>query len=385
MDDITMPKATKRAPLILSEENRKLLESIAQSRVKPKREADRAKVLLLYAAKTQIKDIVTKTGLSEPSIYKAIDKALEMGVMGGLKDLPHRPKAPVITLEARAWVTSIACTKPKDLGLAAEVWSRQALATYIRERAISAGHECLKAAAKATIHRVLVENKLSPEKVKYYLEKKDPNFNEKMREVLLVYQEVKLSNESAANIHEARSIVRVCVDEEPGVQAIANITPDLPPEAGKHKTIARDPEYKRLGTASILAGIDLYDGHVFAQVHENHRSSEFILLLKEMDEYYDDDVQIKLILDNHAIHTSKETRAYLAKKPGRFIYVHTPVHGSWLNLAETLFSKMVRTFLKHIRVESWDELKEGILKGAVEINKNPVVLQRNKFDALGLN
>jgi transposase len=379
-----MPKATKRTPLILSEEDHKLLESISKSMTKPKREVDRAKVLLLFAAKTQIKDIVTKTGLSEPAIYKAIDKALAMGAMSGLKDLPHRPKAPTITLEAKAWVTSIACTKPKDLGFAAEVWSRQSLANYIREHAISAGHECLKLAVKATVQRILEENKLSPEKVKYYLEKKDPQFNEKMQEILLVYQEVKLSNQSPSNSHEEQGIVTVCVDEKPGVQAIANITPDLAPVAGKHKTITRDPEYKRLGTASILAGIDLHNGHVFAQVHARHRSIEFISLLKEIDARYDKTVIIRLILDNHSAHTSKETRAFLATKPGRFIYVHTPVHGSWLNLAETLFSKMARTFLKHIRVSSWDELKERILKGVEEINKNPVVHQWNKFDALGL-
>lgn len=379
-----MPKATKRAPLILGSEERRLLESIANSMVKPKREVDRAKVLLLYATKLQIKDIVAKTHLSQPSVYKAIDKALEMGAIAGLKDLPHRPKDPVITLAAKAWVTSVACTKPKDLGLAAEVWSRQRLADYVREHAISAGHDCLKLAAKATVHRILDENKLSPEKVKYYLEKRDPHFDKKMAEVLLTYQEVSLSNESPSSGHDIRGIVTVCLDEKPGVQAISNTAPDLPPVAGKYKTIARDHEYVRHGTASILAGIDLHDGHVFAQVHDRHRSSEFIELLKEIDAYYDPDMQIRLILDNHSAHTSKETRAFLATKPRRFIYIHTPVHGSWLNLAETLFSKMARTFLKAIRVESWEELKERILKGVSEINSRPVVHQWTKFDALGM-
>ncbi len=148
----------------------------------------------------------------------------------------------------------------------------------------------------------------------------------------------------------------------------------------KYSQFARDHEYKRLGTASILAGIDLQDGHVFAQVKHRHRSREFIGLLKEIDAYYPLDAQIRIILDNHSSHISKETRAYLTTRPGRFIYVHTPTHGSWLNLAETLFGKMARTFLRHIRVSSWGELKKRILLGVQEINEQPVVHRWHNFD-----
>ena len=172
------------------------------------------------------------------------------------------------------------------------------------------------------------------------------------------------------------------MDEKPGVQAIANTAPDLPPVSQKYSTIARDHEYKRMGTAPILAGIDLHDGHVFTRVEHQHRSFEFILLLKELEAHYPPEAQIRIILDNHSSHISKETRAYLATKPGRFIYVHTPKHGSWLNLAETLFGKMARTFLRHIRVKSWDELKERIINGVSEINATPVVHKWSKFDAL---
>lgn len=169
------------------------------------------------------------------------------------------------------------------------------------------------------------------------------------------------------------------------MQATANTSCDLPPVAGKHPAIARDYEYKRHGTASILAAIDLHDGHVFAQVQRKHRSAEFIMLLKEIDAYYPEGVGIRVVLDNHSAHTSKETRAYLASRPGRFIYVHTPVHGSWLNLAETLFGKMARTFLKSIRVASWEDLKRRILRGVEEINQCPVVHKWTKFSALEIN
>jgi hypothetical protein len=113
--------------------------------------------------------------------------------------------------------------------------------------------------------------------------------------------------------------------------------------------VGRDYEYVRHGTVSILAGIDLHSGHIFAHTEDRHRSVEFIALLKEIDAYYPPEAIIRVVLDNHSAHISKETMAFLATRPGRFVYVHTPQHGSWLNLIECAFSKMARTFLRHIR------------------------------------
>ncbi|MDT8364724.1 MAG: IS630 family transposase, partial [Nitrosomonas sp.] len=156
--------------------------------------------------------------------------------------------------------------------------------------------------------------------------------------------------------------------------------PDLPPVPGEYSATGRDYEYIRHGTVSILAGIDLHSGHIFANVEDRHRSVEFIALLKRLDEYYPTEAIIRVVLDNHSAHISKETLAYLATRPGRFEYVHTPKHCSWLNLIECVFSKMARTFLRHIRVNSIDELKARILKGIDEINASPVVFRWNKFD-----
>ena len=135
-----------------------------------------------------------------------------------------------------------------------------------------------------------------------------------------------------------------------------------------------------MGTVSILAALDLHSGKIIAQVHDRHRSKEFIELLKELDSYFPPKSTVRIVLDNHSAHISKETMKYLASHPGRFIYVHTPKHGSWLNLVESAFSKMARTFLRHIRVSSKNELKERILKGIAELNSSPVVYRWKKFD-----
>jgi hypothetical protein len=375
-EEINMPRKSQRAKLVLVQEQKEHLQQIANSRKLPLREVQRANILLQYSEGNSIINVHKMIHVSRATVYKWIDRALAIGIEEGLQDKYHRPQGPVITEEAKAWVINLACSKPTEHGYAAEIWSRSALANHVRQHAIETGYECLQKAAKATIQRILAEHPLHPHKVAYYMEKRDPEFERKMAEVLCVYKEVNLQRETGGT----QSIITVSVDEKPGVQAIKNIAPDLMPEPGKQSRIMRDYEYKRLGTLSILAALDLQDGHVIAQVHDRHRSLEYISLLKEMDAYYPVACTIRIILDNHSAHISKETLQYLASRPGRFIYVHTPKHGSWLNLVETLFGKMARTFLKHIRVNSKKELKARILLGIQEINDHPVVHQWKKFD-----
>jgi transposase len=107
---------------------------------------------------------------------------------------------------------------------------------------------------------------------------------------------------------------------------------------------------------------------------------EFIALLRRLDAHYPSEAVIRVVLDNHGAHISKETMTYLASRPGRFEYVHTPKHGSWLNLVESAFSKMARTFLRQIRVASRDELKLRILQGIEEMNAHPVRFQWKNFN-----
>ena len=375
-----MPRKSDRPKLKLSKAERANLSKLSQSRTAPRREIERASILLKYAAGVNISSIKRDLKVSRPTIYKCIDKALAAGIETGLKDKFHSPKQPVITEEAKAWVVNLACTKPKEHGYAAELWTLAHLAKHTRTYAPAAGHECLSQAGKATIHRILKAHPVQPHKMKYYLEKRDEEFEQKMQELLIVYKEVNLQNtENNVNEHDKKTIT-ISIDEKPGIQAIKNIAPDLLPKPGLFPQMGRDHEYKRLGTVSLLAALDLHDGHVIAQVHDRHRSREFISLLKEVDEYYPAAWTIRITLDNHSAHISKETMSYLATRPNRFIYVHTPKHGSWLNLIETFFSKISRTFLRHIRVESKEELKKRILKGIEEINAEPVVHSWRNFN-----
>jgi transposase len=314
-------------------------------------------------------------GVHHQTVQRCVERALACGPMVALDDLPRPGKEPQITAEAKAWVADLACRKAKELGYPHKLWTTRLLARHAREHGPAEGHPCLAKLAQGTLCNILNEQEIKPHKVRYYLERRDPDFKQKMAEVLCVYREVKLIKETAAAKQEPSDAVAILsYDEKPGIQAIANTAPDLPPEPGRHATFARDHEYKRHGTVSLLAGIDLLTGQVHALVKDRHRSREFIEFLKILDAAYPAHTAIKLILDNHSAHISKETKAWLADQPaGRFEFTFTPKHGSWLNLVEGFFSKLTRSVLRHIRVTSKQELKDRIMAAMDEFNRHPVV------------
>lgn len=278
-----MAGKSKRAKLALTSDERQLLERLRHSRTAPWREVQRAEILWRYQAGEKIAEIARALRMTRKSVGKWIGKALRVGLAAGLKDTYHRPREPVISEAAKAWVVHLACSKPKEYGYAAELWTRKSLADHVRQHAVAAGHPSLARAAKATVQRILAEQPLEPHKITYYLQRRDPAFEAKMREVLLVYQEVFLQNQGQHPGNLPPSVITVSVDEKPGVQALANTAPDLPPVPGQHPTVARDHEYKRLGTCSILVALDLHNGHVTARVERRHRSREFIALLQDLD------------------------------------------------------------------------------------------------------
>lgn len=164
-------------------------------------------------------------------------------------------------------------------------------------------------------------------------------------------------------------------EEKPGIQAIENTAPDLPPAPGSHIAVGRDQAYIRHGTLSLLAGIDLLSGEVLGLVRERHRSVEFIEFLQLADAHYPSGARIRVVLDNHSAHISKQTRAFLGTLPNRFEFTFTPKHGSWLNRIESFFGKMARTLLRGIRVSSAEELKARIELYLKEVNETPVVFR----------
>ena len=372
----------RRGKIHLSNEIRMQLEQIVNKRTDPASRVRRAGIILGYGNEMTIAELARQFNTNRALIERCIDKALEIGAIAGLDDLPRSGRPALITDDAKSWVLNLACTKPGDFGYAAETWTYRALIAHVKKNCTGAGHDCLKNIGKGLLGQILSVGNIRPHKITYYLERRDPEFEAKQANVLHVYKEVEMVNSGTLDQQKQTTL---SYDEKPGIQAIRNIAAQLLPTVGKHAGIGRDYEYKRLGTVSLLAGIDLHSGKVIPLVRDRHRSKEFVEFLKQVDAEYSGDWKIRIILDNHSSHISKETQKYLDSVPNRFEFVFTPKHGSWLNMIEMFFSKIARGFLRHIRVESKEELITRILKGIEEINQEPVVFRwKYKMDEVSL-
>src|ERR1700681_2713133 len=335
-------------------------------------------MLLAYHENLSFLAVGQRVGVHHQTVQRCIERALAYGPLMALDDRPRPGKEPMITPEAKAWLVSLACDEDQDHRYPHELWTTRLLARDAREHGAAAGHKCLANLVQGTVCKILGQEEVKPHKVRYYLERRDAEFEQKMAEVLCVYREVQVLKRAAAKTKKKSKKSRkpmaiVSYDEKPGIQAIATTSPDLPPVPGTYATFSRDHEYKRHGTLSLLAGIDLLTGKVHALVKERHRSREFIEFLKLLDAAYPARTAIKLILDNHSAHISRETQAWLATKPvSRFEFTFTPKHGSWLNLIEGFFSKFARSVLRHIRVASKHELKDRLMAAVDYFNGDPV-------------
>ena len=365
----------KRASSIeLSKEEREYLELQTRARTIQAQTVTRARILLLRADAVSIDAIADKVGLNRCSVMLCLKKFKEGGIENALFDAPGRGRNAEITDEEKAWIINIACQKPIDFGYAAETWTYAKLTSHINKTAEAAGYTRLSTIHKSTVNTILAEADIKPHKITYYCENRDPDFDSKMHNVLLVYKQLEMQfDESGKLIVSDDTPVHVLsYDEKPGIQAIAATSDDLMPDE-KHSTISRDYEYKRLGTLSLLAAIDLQTGEAIPLVRDKHSSKEYIEFLKLLDGKYPEGEKIRIVLDNLKVHTSEATRKYLATVPGRFEFVFTPKHGSWLNMVEGFFSKMTRQMLRGIRVKSKDELTDRIYKYFAEINEEPIV------------
>ena len=369
-----MPKKVKTINLTEGEKN--ALEGVLRQSTVEVRAYIRAKILLLKAECKSNEYIADKLDISVTSVRLCIDKYNTGGIEAALQDSKGRGRKAEITDADITWVINKACQKPKDLGYSAELWYPASFTRYIHSTAEQEGHPRMASVSETTLRKILANAKLRPFKVSYYCEKRDPDFDSKMHDVLVVYKQLSLQFDEEGKLKpfEEMPVHTLSYDEKPGMQALDTTSEDRPPVPGtdKNSMVYRDYEYVRLGTLSLLAAIDLLTGEAIPLVSQTHKSSDFVRFLKILDEKYPAEDKIRLILDNHSAHTSRETQEYLNTVPGRFEFVFTPTHGSWLNLVEGFFSKLTKQMLNGIRVSSIGKLESRIYQYFDEINKVPV-------------
>lgn len=366
----------KNTFLPLSDEDKKYLKSLSKTRTIQAQIVDRARILLYKADGVSFDDIATRLNISKRTVRLCISKYKEGGIDAALFDAKRSGRPTEISDDAKAWMINIACQRPIELGYSQELWTLAKLHKHIQQHAEQAGFQRLATVTKTYVQKLLHDNEIKPFKIKYYCEKRDTDFESKMHDVLVVYKQVEMQFDTNGDIivpDDYKLTITVSYDEKPGIQAIANTSDDLRPTK-ENGEVYRDYEYKRLGTVSLLAGIDLLTGEAIPLVRDTHKSSDFIDFLKILDKKYPAQDRIRIILDNHSAHTSKETKRFLATMPkGRFEFIFTPKHGSWLNMIESFFGKMTKQMLRGIRVKSKQELVDRIYQYFDEINKEPVV------------
>ena len=309
--------------------------------------------------------MAARLGVDSNTAEPCVRKYRDGGLGAALADAPRRGRPRSIGDGDRAWVIDVACTRPADLGYAAEI------------RPGEAGHPALSRASKATVRRMLDAAEPRPDRAACYCERRDPDFGRKTREVLVVYQQLSFRLGEDGNLlpweEEGPEARVVSVDEKPGIQALSPTGEDLRPTPGvRGGAVTRDHEYRRRGTPALLAGIDLQDGTVEGVVRERHRSRELVELPGALDAKYPEGHVIRLVPGDHPVHRPREARAWLEGHPGRFEMVPAPTHGSWPDVIEGFFGKMARQMLRHIRMGSLDEPGERIELYLKEVNARPV-------------
>ena len=385
----------------------------------------RAKILLALQVTGTYKSIATNLNISIKQVSNCYHRYIKnnKNVLQSLKDLPRSGRRPIFDLNQQLMVLNLACQRPKDIvdpdtpeeNYASEFWTQRALANHVSE--VFPSNKGLSKINQSAISKLYKKNIIKPQQVKYYLESRDPNFDTKMEQVLQVYKQVQDGTSDQ---------ITVSIDEKTAIQALGSHHRDIMPSVSNgqktvyQKSIKRDPEYIRHGRVNIIAGVTLQNGKILERVADRNNSKEFVEFLKLLDRSLDKSKQIRLLADNYGTHFSKETQSYLnSLRPlqqhkriqfsvsstnkkikiqtinykkitlatviadngkrrlkvaaivtrKRFTYVFLPTHGSWLNAIEGVFSKMARTFLKGIRVNSKEELKTRIVKGIQELNR----------------
>ena len=363
----------------LQSDDKAELERLVGSGMTPVVISQRAQILLKKAENKSSETVAEELHINRHTVElwckKYRNRTPDQSLMELLNVAGGRGRKEEITGEAKTWLLSIACMKPKDLGYAAETWTTSALTKHIRLSAKEAGYERLATITESGVYKILDKANIKPFRIQYYCERRDPDFDDKMHNVLLVYKQLSLQFDEAGELlpfgDDAVTHI-LSYDEKPGIQAIANVAEDKMPNSD-NGVIKRDYEYKRLGTLSLLAGIDLQTGDAIPLVSDTHNSQDYIEFLKKLDNKYPAGDKIRLILDNLKVHSSQKVIEYLESNPDRFEFVFTPKHASWLNLVEGFFSKMTKQMLHGIRVNSKQELEDRIYKYFDEINAEPVV------------
>jgi len=301
----------KAARIILSQEERAILDQWARSRTMPLRVVQRARIIQMASNGMDIQDIAKMLDVSRPTVQLWRERFLALRLSGLEKDAPRPGRIPRISDEkVRSVIESTLHSKPQD----ATHWSTRSMA---RAQGIS----------EASVRRIWRQHNLKPHLIKTFKLSRDKRFVEKLIDVVGLY------------LHPPDKSLVLCVDEKSQIQALDRTQPSLPLKKGRCGTMTHD--YKRNGTTTLFVALSMLDGKIIGDCMPRHRHQEFIRFLKKIDSETPSNLELHLIVDNYGTHKHPRVQSWLRRHP-RFHLHFTPTSSSWLNMVERWFRELTQ-------------------------------------------
>jgi len=315
--------------LYLSPANRSALDAIIKNRNSSSKAVWRAGIVLATADGYGTNEIMRRTGKSKPTVWRWQERYIEEGIDGLLRDKTRPSRIPPLSDEIRlAVLTKTASETPAN----ATHWSRASMAQAADISPSSVG-------------RIWREAGLKPHRIDTFKVSNDPQFEEKVADVVGLY------------MNPPDKAMVLCIDEKSQIQALDRTQPGLPMKRGRAATMTHD--YKRNGTTTLFAALDVKSGMVIGECQSRHRAKEFIRFLKKIDRAVQKHLDLHLIMDNYATHKTPEVKDWLDRHP-RFHAHFIPTSSSWLNLVERFFAEITGKRIRRGTFRSVAELEAAI-------------------------
>src|ERR1700719_4414903 len=327
-------------PIRLSSEQREELEQCARARSLSVRLVERARIVLLAAEGKQDKDVAAELGITAQKVARWRKRFLALGMAGLEKDAPRPGRTPSISASK---VKRVIHKTTREKPAHRTHWSTRSMASAV-------------GLSEATVRRIWHKNGLKPHLVETFKVSTDPHFAEKLEAVVGLY------------LNPPEHALVLCCDEKSQIQALDRTQPGLPLKRGRAGTMTHD--YKRNGTATLFAAMNVLDGTVIGRNMQRHRHQEFIRFLNVIEKQVPAGKTIHAIVDNYAAHKHPNVRRWLERHP-RWTFHFTPTSASWLNAVEGFFATLTKRRLKRRVFRSVADLQAAINRFVEETNSDP--------------
>jgi transposase len=326
--------------VIVSDEDRARLAAVIGDRNRPQKHVARARIVLLSADRLPVLRIGTAVGVGRTTVWRWQQRFAATGVDGLLCDKTRPPGTVPLPAETVERVVTLTCAEPPG---ETTHWTGRAMAAAV-------------GISLTSVQRIWKAHALQPHRLRTFKRSKDPEFADKLRDIVGLY------------VNPPAHAIVLSIDEKSQIQALDRTQPGLPLKPGKCGTLTHD--YKRHGTTTLFAALNILEGTVFGRCMQRHRHQEFLRFLNAIEREVPAGKLIHVVLDNVATHKTPEVMRWLTRHP-RWVFHFTPTSASWLNAVETFFSALTRRRLRRGVFRSIADLQAAINRYLKEHNNDP--------------